>query len=64
MLFKARVRPSSKFVNMGMTAYLRKRQPARAVALYDGALALGFTPNMQVVTTLLRAVTPGSGAAV
>ena len=62
VLFKARVRPSCKFVNMGMTAYLKFRQPKRAVALYDGALALGFTPNMQCTTTLVRALTPsGSG---
>ena len=37
-------------------------QPKRAVALYDGALTLGFAPNMQIVTTLLRALTPSSDA--
>mmetsp|Transcript_38469 Transcript_38469/g.75851 ORF Transcript_38469/g.75851 Transcript_38469/m.75851 type:complete len:1156 (+) Transcript_38469:82-3549(+) len=50
--------PSSKFVNMAMTALAKCRRPGKAVGVYDDALAKGFVPTLEVVTTLARALTP------
>ena len=64
VVLKAKVMPSAKFVNIVMTTFLRMKRANEAVRFYDSFASAGFTPNMQVATTLAAALTPPANRAV
>mmetsp|Transcript_28153 Transcript_28153/g.62820 ORF Transcript_28153/g.62820 Transcript_28153/m.62820 type:complete len:894 (+) Transcript_28153:136-2817(+) len=56
-ILSRKVKPNNKFTNMAMVGLLRHQEQSQAVALYDACVAAGVVPNLQVSTTLARALT-------